>query len=58
MSYKNCFVKVSRKSASFKWIYGISGNDYSVATLYKLYPTNTGFIMQSLKSIGQSNLLK
>ena len=45
MSYKNCFVKVSRKSASFKWIYGISGNDYSVATLSKLYLTIIGIII-------------
>ena len=32
---------------------GLSGNDYGVATLSKLYLTVIGIIMQSMKSIGQ-----
>ena len=42
----------SKKSACFKWTYRLSGNDYRVATISKLYLTVIG-IMQSLKSRGQ-----
>ena len=39
-------------------MYGHSGDDYRVATLSKLYLTTKGIAMQSLESIGQSNLFK
>ena len=43
------FLKKVLKSVCFKWTYGISGNDYKVVALFKLYPTVMGIIMQSLK---------
>ena len=36
ISYENIFEK-SKNPACFKWMYGLSGNDYIVATLSKLY---------------------
>ena len=38
--------------------YGHSGNEYRVATLYKLYLTTKEITMQSLKSIDISNMPK
>ena len=46
-------VKKSKKSACFEWTYRLSGNDYRVDTLYKLYLTVTGINIQCLKPIGQ-----
>ena len=34
-------------------MYGLSGNDYRVATLPKAFLIDIGIIIQSLKSIGQ-----
>ena len=44
--------------ASFKWTYELSGKDYRVPTLPKLYLIVIGIIMQSLKSIEHANLFK
>ena len=50
----NQIIKSHKKSTCLKWTSGHYGNDYRVATLYKLYQTIiTGITMQSLKSIGQ-----
>ena len=38
-------------------MYGLSGKDYRVATLPKLYLTVIGIIMQDLKSIGKLTYL-
>ena len=38
--------------------YGLSCNNYRVATLPKLYLTVKGIIMPSLKSLGQFNIPK
>ncbi len=46
------------KSTWFKWMYGHSGNEYRVATFPKSYKANKEIIIQSLKSIGKSNLSK
>ena len=40
-------------SKSFKWKYGLSGNDYRVAMLLKSCLIVIGIIMHSLKAIGQ-----
>ena len=39
--YRNglAFIQKVKKSACFKWINGLSGNDYRVATLPKLFVT-------------------
>ncbi len=42
-----------KKSACFKWTYGFSGDDYSVAALSKLKLTAIKIIVQSFKSLGQ-----
>ena len=44
---------LSKKSACFKWTYGLSGNGYRIAALSKSYVTVIGISKQSLKSIGQ-----
>ena len=50
MSYKN----VVKMLACFKkWTYALSGNHYTVATLFNLNQTVIGIIIQRLKSIGQ-----
>ena len=41
----------------FKWTYGLSGNDYTVDMLPKLYLIVTRIIMQSLESIEQFQLV-
>ena len=48
-----CKCQKIEKSACFKWLYGLLGNNYRVATLPKSYLTVVGIIMQSLNSIGQ-----
>ena len=50
--------KKSKKSAYFKWTYGLSGNDYKVTTLPKLFIIGIRIISQSLKSIGNSDMSK
>ena len=45
------------QSVSFNWTYGLSGTDFRVATLSKSYLTATGITMQSVKSIGQFQLV-
>ena len=52
ITYRNLLSK-SKKSACFNWMYGLSGNDYKVATLPKSYLIVIGIILQSLKSIVQ-----
>ena len=42
-----------KKSACYKWMYGLSGNDYRVAVLSKSYLTVVEISMKSLRSIGQ-----
>ena len=38
--------------------FGLPGNDYRVATLFKSYLTVTGIIMQNLKSIGATRYVR
>ena len=48
---KLVFKKV-KKSACFKWTYGLTGKYYRVATFPKLYLSDIGIIMQGFKSMG------
>ena len=50
---QNLIVKKVTKSAYFKSMYGLSGDDFRGATISKSYQTFKDIIMQSLKSIGQ-----
>ncbi len=45
-------VKMS-KINKFKWMYGLFGHNYRVASLSTLYLTVLGITIPSLKSIGQ-----
>ena len=47
------FPKSTYRVEYFKLTYGLSGNDYRVATLPKAYLIVIGIIMQSVKLIGQ-----
>ena len=44
---------VCQNTAYYKLTYGLSGNDYRVAQLFKLYLNGIGITMKSLKLIGQ-----
>ena len=52
ISYKKVLSK-RKISAYLKWIHGLSGNYYRVATLPRSFTALKGIIMQSLKSIEQ-----
>ncbi len=51
------YVVTIKKISIFKMKLGFFGQTFSVATLSILYLTESGIIIQSLKSIGQFNML-
>ena len=45
---QNFFCQKSKLTECFKWTYGLSGNDYRVATLPKSYLIDIGINMQQI----------